>query len=297
MNWNDLKLFLAVARAGQILGASTRLGISQAKLSRHIAALESDLNAQLLSRSTRGSTLTEDGLRLFSALEKAEAEILAGAAQLGAGDVVSGTVRIGTPDAFGTSFLAPRMGLFRSRFPTLRVQLVPIPHAFSLSEREADIAVLVGRPRKGRLKVQKLTDYTLGFYAARSYLETYGSPHSFEQLSGHERIGYVDDLLPTDDLSYDKDLPAAWKPSIEISTAIGQLEATVGGHGIGICHTFAAQARPDLKRVLPEFSIKRSYWLAWHQNLDRTRRVRATLETLKSLVRENVMLFSNDQQN
>ena len=68
MNWDDLRYFLAVAREGQMLGAAARLGVSQGRLSRHVAALEEAIGARLFERTTRGSTLTEDGATLLGSL-------------------------------------------------------------------------------------------------------------------------------------------------------------------------------------------------------------------------------------
>ncbi len=169
MNWEDAHLFLAVARAGQMLGAAKSLGINQATLSRRLTTLETALNTKLMFRSTTGCRLTEQGRVLFEALEKAEGPILTAAAAVSETSVtMTGTVRIGAPDGFGLSFLAPRLGALASRHPGLKLELVPVSRAFSLSQREADVAILVGRPQKGQLVGKKLTDYTLGLYAAPS---------------------------------------------------------------------------------------------------------------------------------
>lgn len=202
MNWDDLRYFLAVAREGQMLGAAARLGVSQARLSRHIAALETSVAARLFDRTTRGSVLTPDGEALFETAERIEAELLSGLSTMQGEDEIAGTVRIGAPDGFGSAFLAPRLNRFRSAFPRLRIQLVPVPRSFSLSEREADIAIMVGRPDKGRLRVRKLVDYSLGLYAARSYLERAGTPDDINDLSAHTLVGYVEDLIYTPELNY-----------------------------------------------------------------------------------------------
>src|SRR5690606_30793074 len=139
------RLFLAVARAGQMLAAARRLGLNQATLSRRIAALEADLGEQLLHRRTHGCELTEAGAELMAGLERAEAEMLAAQARIGDTDgAVSGPGRIGAPDGLGVGFLAPRLGLLANRQAGLTLQLVPVPGSFSLSRREADIAVMVG---------------------------------------------------------------------------------------------------------------------------------------------------------
>lgn len=285
MNWDDLRYFLAVAREGQMLGAATRLGVSQARLSRHIAALEEAVGARLFDRTTRGSTLTDDGAALFETAERMEAEVLAGTARMRGRDEVAGTIRIGAPDGFGSMFLAPRLSRFRDAYPDLRIQLVPVPRSFSLSEREADLAIMVGRPEKGRLRVKKLIDYSLGLYASEGYLTRAGTPTAIDELKAHTRIGYVDDLIYSPALNYAQEVARDWSSDIEVSTAIGQFEAVRAGAGIGICHDFMASDVPGLIRLFPEVSVTRSYWIVWHENLRVARRVQAVVQILDEIVR------------
>ncbi|MGA7690644.1 MAG: LysR family transcriptional regulator [Jiangellales bacterium] len=292
MNWDDLRYFLAVAREGQMLGAAGRLGVSQARLSRHIAALEDAVGARLFDRTTRGSILTPDGEALFATAERVEAEVLSGVADMQGREEISGTVRIGAPDGFGSAFLAPRLGRFRKAYPDLRIQLVPVPRSFSLSEREADIAVMVGRPDKGRLRVRKLIDYSLGLYAAQSYLDHAGSPRFIDDLTTHSLVGYVEDLIYTPELNYAREFAMDWQSDIEVSTAIGQFEAVRAGAGIGICHDFMAAGVSGLVRLFPNLSVTRSYWIVWHENLRVARRVQAVAELLDQIVRKDRGLFA-----
>jgi len=291
LNWDDARHFLAVAGEGQILGAARRLGISQAKLSRRIAALEAAMGARLLDRTTRGSTMTDMGLNLFAAAERMEAEILAVVDHIDGEEGVAGTVRIGAPDGFGGAFLAPRLGALRSVCPGLRVQLVPVPRSFSLSEREADIAIMVGRPEKGRLRVRRLTDYTLGLYASRPYLERRGQPPTVAELQFHDLVGYVEDLVYTPELNYASDILKGWRSAVEVATAIGQVEAVRSGAGIGVLHDFMAAGDEDLVLLFPEIRIERSYWTVWHENLKSTRRVQAVVDFLDGIARAERMSF------
>lgn len=285
LDWDDARHFLAVAREGQMLGAARRLGISQAKLSRRIAALESAIGARLLDRTTRGSTMTETGLGLFAAAERMEAEILGAIDRIGGQEGVAGTVRIGAPDGFGGAFLAPRLGALRAAWPGLRIQLVPMPRSFSLSEREADIAIMVGRPERGRLRVRRLTDYTLGLYAAPTYLDRHGRPAVPADLRHRDLVGYVEDLVYTPELNYAAEVLKDWRSTVEVATAIGQLEAVRSGAGIGVLHDFMAAGRRDLELLFPEIRIERSYWTVWHENLKSTRRVQAVVDFLDSAAR------------
>lgn len=293
MNWDDLRYFLAVAREGQMLGAATRLGVSQARLSRHVAALEKVVGARLFDRTTRGSILTEDGAKLFATAQRIEAEVVSGSAQMrDREEDLAGIIRIGAPDGFGSAFLAPRLGRFRAAYPNLRVQLVPVPRSFSLSEREADVAIMVGRPDKGRLRVRKLIDYSLGLYATEEYLVRSGRPTELDDLKSHTLIGYVDDLIYTPDLNYAQEFSHDWRSDIEVSTAIGQFEAVRAGTGIGICHDFMAAKEVGLVRLFPQVSVTRSYWIVWHENLRVARRVQATVELLDQIVRDDRHLFT-----
>ncbi|MEO0544296.1 MAG: LysR family transcriptional regulator [Pseudomonadota bacterium] len=291
MDWDDLRYFLAVAREGQMLSAAARMGVSQTRLSRHIAALEDAIGARLFDRTTRGSTLTDDGIKLLATAERVEAEVMNGLAGIGGRESVAGTIRIGAPDGFGGAFLAPRLHQFRANYPDLRVQLVPVPRSFSLSEREADIAIMVGRPQKGRLRARKLIDYSLGLYASKSYLAKQGHPERIDDIPAYTLIGYVEDLIYTPELNYARELVRDWRSDIEISTAIGQFQAIKSGAGIGICHDFMAADETDLVRIFPERTVIRSYWMVWHENMRVARRVQAVVDILDQLVRRDRSKF------
>lgn len=285
MNWNDLKCYLAVAREGQILGAARRLVTSQATVNRRIGELEQALGARLFERSTTGCALTEAGRNLLPHAERMESEALGISAALAPSDkTVAGTIRIGAPDGFGVSFLAPRLGMLLDRYPDLRVQLVPVPRVFSLSQREADLAITIGRPEKGRLLAKKLVDYSLGMYATKGYLEQCGAPHRVEDLKEHRLIGYVEDLIFTPQLDFNAQIAGDWRSSIEISSALGQLEAVRAGAGIGVLHRFMTVGDPDLVPVLPEIQLSREYWTVWHESLRNSRRVRAVVDFLDDIV-------------
>jgi len=292
MNWDDVRMFLAVARTGQILAASRRLGINHATLGRRVTALEEALRTRLLIRRTNGCELTAEGEVFFRAAERMETEMLAAQASTGRIDTaIAGTVRIGAPDGFGVSFLASRLGRLTRRHPELKLQLVPVPRSFSLSQREADIAITIERPGEGRLISSKLTDYTLGLYASKAYLERADTPQTVDSLRDHQRIGYVEDLIFSPSLNFTGEVMRNWDASFEISSAIGQTEAVRSGAGIGILHDYVARQYPELVRVLPEIVIRRSYWTTYHETTRDLMRLRAVVEFLKELVEEESSIF------
>ena len=286
MNWNDLKFFLAIAREGQMLGAARRLGASQATVNRRLGALEHALGAKLFTRMTTGCELTETGRNLLPHAETIEAEMLGAAAALRPADAaVSGVVRIGAPDGLGVAFVAPRLSKLSDRHPDLRIQLVPMPRVFSLSQREADVAITIGRPEHGRLRAKKLTDYSLGLYAAQDYLERQGAPQSVQDLKNHRLIGYVEDLVFTPQLDFTAEITPDWRSTIEVSSAIGQQEAVRAGGGIGVLHNFLAVNDPTLVRVLTHVDLTRGYWTVWHESLRNSRRISAVVSFLDDIVR------------
>jgi DNA-binding transcriptional LysR family regulator len=292
VNWDDVRLFLAVARAGQILGAARRLGLNHATVGRRLDQLETALKTKLLDRRPSGCTLTPDGAGFLLAAERMEAEMQGARSVLGGeGAGLSGTVRIGAPDGFGTAFLAPRLGLVAARHPGLTIQLVPVPRAFSLSRREADIAITVERPEQGRLVAQKLVDYALGLYASSAYLDAHGRPMDMADLGGHRLVGHVDDLLYSPSLDYAGEILGEWPSRIEISSALGQTEAVAAGAGIGILHRFIAARRPELERVLPAREIRRAYWLVYHESARGLPRIAAVAAAIRDLVEAEREIF------
>ncbi|MBZ9654467.1 LysR family transcriptional regulator [Phyllobacterium lublinensis] len=293
MNWDDVRIFLGVARSGQILGAAKRLGVNHATVARRLTALESDLNTKLLTRRTNGCELTHAGEEFLLSAERMEAEMLSVRSSLGDADIsISGSVRIGAPDGFGVTFLAPRLASLTGRYPDLKIQLVPVPRSFSLSRREADIAITVDRPDQGRLVARKLVDYSLCLYASRSYLEAHPAPKSIDELAQHRLVGYVDDLVMSPSLNYAPEITRDWRPAFEISSALGQVEAVRAGAGIGILHMFIAREHDDLVPLLPERTIRRSYWLAYHESVRTLRRITAVSSFISDLVNSETGRFS-----
>ena len=292
MNWDDVRIFLAVARAGQILGAAKRLELNHATVSRRVAALEAALKAKLFRRLTTGSELTPAGERLLGAAERMEADMIAARAEIdGEGDDVSGTVRIGAPDGFGVAFLAPRLGALTSAHRELSIQLVPVPRTFSLSRREADIAITVERPAEGRLVAGKLVDYSLGLYASRAYLAEHGMPAGQSELSSHQLVGYVPDLVFSPTLDYAMEFNPGWESRFSISSALGQVEAVRSGAGIGILHTFIARRHPELVAVSVVKPIRRAYWLVYHESVRPLRRIQAVAKFVAETVERERALF------
>jgi DNA-binding transcriptional LysR family regulator len=291
-DWDDLRFFLAVARAGRLTLAARRLEADHTTVSRRISSLEKALQAKLFERNPQGYSLTEQGERLLGLAEGMETQALAVASQVGGADLaLSGTVRIGAPDGIGTYFLAPELGALAERHPDLTLQLVALPRTFSLSKREADIAITLEQPTEGRLVSRKLTDYRLRLYASKDYLARHGSMAELSDLAGKTLVTYVADLIYSPVLDYFSGLEKYTARRYECASVVAQLEAVRAGVGVGILHDYAVRQFPELQAVLPEVSFLRTYWLVTHADVRNLRRVEEVYSFILSRVRANRGLF------
>jgi DNA-binding transcriptional LysR family regulator len=292
MNWDNIRVFLGVARANQFSAAAVQLGVDVATVARRINALEKSLNVRLLERNRTGCVLTAAGERFYKTADEVESQISRAQCDLSRSDIeVAGTIRIAAPDGFSTLFLCQRLGSLKAKHPGLTVQLVPISRTFSLSKREADLAVTIERPEKGRLAVRKLIDYTLHLYASRAYLEEHGIPAQVDDLQQHCLVTYVQDLIFAEQLTF---MPEIYGPSysrLECSTAVGQLEAVRSGAGIGILHDYAVHGTEGLEIVLPDVRFDRTYWLVTHLDTRGLSRIEAAVEHIVEEVSAHKRMF------
>ena len=154
-NWDDLRVFLAVARSESLSGAGKLLRLDPATVGRRVAKLEEALAARLFARSPQGYVLTDEGQRMMGHAVRAE-QAMAGALEelRGAAGSLSGQVRIGAPDGCANYLLPQVLADICDENPGLDVQIVALPRVFNLSKREADMAIAVSRPEAGKLTVQ-----------------------------------------------------------------------------------------------------------------------------------------------
>jgi len=279
-DWDDLRFFLAVARSGRLTAAARRLGADHATVSRRITSLEESLKAKLFERRPQGYALTGHGEQLLAKAESMETEALAIQSEIGGADMaLSGTVRIGAPDGFGSSFLAPRFAGFAKAYPGLELQLIAMPRLLSLSKREADVAITLAPPKEGKVVARKLCDYRLGLYASQDYLDAMPKIAAADDLFAHRIVGYIDDLIFTPELDYLDEVAKGLRAQIQSSSVLAQMNAVAAGAGIGVIHHFMAVDEPRLVPVLPEsVSITRSFWLLVHADLKDVARVRAVVD-------------------
>jgi DNA-binding transcriptional LysR family regulator len=274
-DWNALQSFLAVVRSGRLTAAARQLGVDHSTLSRRIADLEQTLQLRLFDRRPGGYTLTPQGETLLDFAQSMEATALGILANVAGSSLkIAGTVRIGAPDGFGTSFLAPRLGRLGRMHPDLQIQLVTLPRVFSLSKREADIAIGLAPPAEGRLHVQKLTDYELGLYGSAEYCAQHAPILSVGDLKGHRFIGYIEDMIYTPELDYLPLVSRDIRPFFSSSSLLVQLQAVLQGDGLCVLPCFLAGTEPRLKRMLSEHvTLTRSFYMITHSDIRNLARI------------------------
>ncbi|TFL16874.1 LysR family transcriptional regulator [Jannaschia formosa] len=266
MDWDDLRLFLGVARGGSLAEAARGLRLDPATLSRRVARLERSAGATLFLKSPRGYALTEAGHRLLPHAEGMEARARAGEAALAGGEALRGRVRIGAPDGVANHVLpavAARIGVAH---PGLGLDIVALPRVFDLGRREADLAITVSPPKAGRLMVRKLCSYRLSLAARHDYMAAHPTIRSREDLRGHRVVGYIPDMIFDADLDYLGEIGADM-PGLASNSASVQLGLLRAGGGLGIVHDFMLPAAPELVRVLPDtVRLTRAYHLTRHRD-------------------------------
>lgn len=288
-DWDDLRVFLAVARGESLSAAGKTLRRDPATVGRRVARLEEALGTALFLRAPTGYALTEAGARLMAHAEAAERAVEAGAEALsGAEAGLAGQVRIGAPDGCA-NFLLPRVcAAIRARHPGLELQIVALPRVANLSRREADFAVTVSAPTTGRLTVQKITDYHLHLVAHREYLASAPPLRTLADIAAHPVIGYIPDMIFDEELDYLAEIGAETVAlaSNAVSVQLGFLRERAG---IGIAHDFSLPFVPGLVKVLPEaVRLRRSYYLVRHAADARTGRLALVADLLAQGLRAEV---------
>ncbi|MBK6467136.1 MAG: LysR family transcriptional regulator [Rhodobacter sp.] len=283
MDWDDLRIFLAVARCESLSGAGKRLRIDPATVGRRIARLEDAIGARLFAKSPQGYALTEQGARLIPHAERAEAAALAASESLSGPEGLlgglTGQIRLGAPDGCANYLLPQVITRIAAANPGLEVQIVALPRVFNLSKREADMAIAVSRPEAGRLTVQKLTDYRLHLVAARAWLADH-TVTTLEDLKEHRFVGYIPDLIFDKELDYLAEIGAPPVTFASNSVSV-QLNFLRHGAGLGVVHDFALASAPELVRVLPDLvRLTRSFWLIRHADDTRVTRLNRFAEAL-----------------
>lgn len=289
VDWDDFRVFLGLARAQSALEASQTMGMNQSTLSRRLRKLEENIGAKLFDRNTHGHHLTSAGHRLLEHVEKLETTLAAVETDVSGDSVaLSGEIRLGSTEGFGSHFLAPHLAHFCTLHPAITVDLLPLPRHVNLSRHEADASVTIERPTVDSFVTAKLADYRLLPYATPEYLARHAPIRSVADLASHRWIDYVDDLIfATQQVTLRKWLPSV-KPFLRSTSIIAQYQATRSGLGMALLPCFMGSVTSDLVPVLPhEIDITRTFWLVAPAERREVARIKAMWSYLRSVADAN----------
>ena len=257
-NYDDVMVFLAVARTGTLLAASETLRQDPATISRRIKRLEQALGTILFAKSPRGYQLTADGLNLKWRAEAAES-ILAGIeTEMGQrAKTLSGRMRIGAPEGCATFLLSDIVAEISAQNPELAVDVVVSSRDFDLLNREVDLSISVSPPTAKAVASTVLANYELHFACSRGFADHNGQSFRPQDVP---QIAYISEMLVDDGLAIPKELES--RTTMLRSNSVNvQWEWIRGGHGIGLVHDFILRNAADMVRLFPERAIQRRYHL------------------------------------
>ena len=292
-DWNDYQAFIVVAQTGQIARAAKKLHVDATTVGRRIRRLESQIGSTLFEQTREGQSLTEEGEKLFASIEVMATAAESAQPQSQGGRSLRGTLRISVAEGFGSWFLTRHVAAFAERHPELRLDIVASSGFLSPSKREADIAVVLSRPKAGHVIAQKLASYKLGLYASHAYINQHGIPMALSELGAkHHLIGYIPDLLYAPELNYLDDLVAGLKPDIRSSSIIAQHRLVAVGAGIGVLPCFIGDIDPSLAPVFPANTISRNFWLVTHKDNRTLARIQAGKNWLMDIAHQDSELLN-----
>lgn len=282
-NWNDLRYLLAVKRGGSLAGAARLMGVDDTTVSRRIAVLRGALGEDLVLRQPDGTlVLTDRAAKAVSHIEVMERETDLLGEMLGANaSECSGTVRVTSVPILINRWLAPQANNLLRQHPGLQIDLIPDSRDFSLTLREADLALRLARPVTGGNDVIARCIGSLGFsvFAARSLSQS--------QCRKLPWVGYEDAMahLPqakwlARTLKRSGEKPAGLRVH-DVETA---LAAVVAGVGKSLLPTLIAVGMEDLQQLDDEATgVAREVWLLSHRNQQSMRRMSEVSNWLASL--------------
>ncbi|MBN4076744.1 LysR family transcriptional regulator [Mariprofundus ferrooxydans] len=269
MNWDDLRLFLAVAREGSISGGARKLGVQHSTVSRRMRTLEKNMGVRLIERKKSGYELTPAGESLKLAACKMEHEVLEVDGCLGGWDArLSGELRVTAINSMASGILMPMFARFSQHYPDVDLHLLASNKNISLVEREADVAIRLTNTPDDTLIGKGLGTVATTAYGSRDYLArmrqegakpvwlgvnccAFHKSWTRKKVIGQRQNIYVDDTLLT---------AAALKQHL----------------GVAYLPCFMGDSDPELVRLCPpDPAMKLGAWLLFHPDLKRTARVLA----------------------
>ncbi|MEH6405242.1 MAG: LysR family transcriptional regulator [Sneathiella sp.] len=285
MDWNQLKVFLAVASNGSLSGAARELGMSQPTVGRHVEALETALNVRLFDRKPRGYAITAAGERLLpkvSAMENAAFAIKD--ATDPRDDQMIGTVRI-TATEMSSRFIGRRLVEMRENAPDICLEVLTTNKTFNMSRREADIAIRSEMPTSGDLRIKQVFTAHIAAYASEAYVQSHPEVLTEDRFTDCDWVVIL--AQSSADVTFKKVLLDRKVQNFPVQcTSVHTLvEAVLGGAGPALLFTEYAADVAGLVQVSPVMDeLDTTFWLVAHAEVLAQPRVRAVWDWLDQIL-------------
>jgi len=286
LSWDDLRIFLSVARAGNLSKAGRALTMDHATVGRRVSALEFALGTPVFERDRTGYRLNAQGRDMLTFVEAIEANVLALGDTLDADHPdLTGHVRIATMEGIASLYLSEQCVELKRQHPSIAIELVTSAHDVRISHREADIFLGFFEPLGANLDIRRIGQFPLHLYAHAVYLRESGTPKSVKDLRKHRFVGYIPDLIQLDAVRWLDDVIVNPSVGFFSSSMLAQMFAAASGAGIVMLPAFARAERFGLVRILDgQIDVRRDVWLSSHQYLQRVPRMRKVATFLAEIM-------------
>jgi DNA-binding transcriptional LysR family regulator len=284
LDWSDVRIFLAIARAGSLGGAAKMIGQTQPTMGRRLRALEDALGHVLFQRTSGGFLLTEEGTAILAHAERMEEDALGLTRTLAGADTeLTGPLRVTSSDWFGIHVLTPIFARFLSQHPRVSLELMTDFRPYSLARREADLAIRITPFDEPDVIQRKLMHMDYSLYGHSDLV----APHAGDGQD--QAIITMDSALGTlPDVSWVKRmLPRAHIAFRSNNRGAQALMCSQGG-GFAVLPCALGDATPNLRRIdLGEAPPGRDVWLGYHRDLSRLARLRALIDLTMACLSES----------
>jgi DNA-binding transcriptional LysR family regulator len=275
LDWNDLKIALAVNEHGSFARAAKQLQLDETTIGRRIAALQRDLGAQLFERKQRGYVLTATGREVLTTASPIADTLAQLQSRIqGADQVLRGTVRLTMPDSIATHIVMPQLATFYAAHPAIRLEFVTTARILNIQKREADIAIRMVKPSQGSVFAKRLGAIHFAAYGSRAYLRRRQPPYTLVELLASETTAAEQRLMTK--------LKTLATPLV-VSNRQALLAAVEAGLGVGLLPSYLVPSN-DVVRVAAIEPVAVDAWLVVHDAIKRNARVRAVSEFLSTTV-------------
>jgi DNA-binding transcriptional LysR family regulator len=293
LDWDDLRIFLDVARVGSLTQAARALKVDHSTVSRRLTRLEYAVGATLFERGRGGVTLTEMGVAVMRRAEELATGILHLRADV-SGATVAGLVRLATMEGIASLWLTPRLSALQLRAPDLRLELVTSSQQVRVNRREADLFLSFFRPTGRNLISWPLGGFTTQLWASPEYLKRAGVPKNPADLSDHSFVGYIEEFILVDAVRWLEELVPSPRLVFTSNSMISQLGAARGGLGIVCLPSFSGADEAGLVGVLSDtLGGRRELWLSVHTDLAGSPRIKTITDTLQDLIASDKAFFTD----